>query len=221
MGSDVSKIISINKFFHIADNKLQGDNKTNKFKQFYLQLKNNWSKVFSPGQHITLDEGVAAFQGRTEFKQYMPAKPEKWGLKIYLLSDSNSDYILSAILYTGKSEKITNYTIKLVIKILNEYMWKGHKVFIDSFYCCPTIVRFLYFREIYVTGISRSNRKGMPAQIKDLNLQENSCRTFSCDFLHLDAFKDKKKTLFIISSAYSNKITENSSLKLLPNMANT
>jgi len=220
MGSDISNIMTLNKFhilnkfLHLADNKLQGENKTDKFKNFYSILKRNWNKVFKPGQYLTLDEGIAAFQGRSEFKQYMPAKPEKWGLKVYLLADSNTDYILSAKLYRGKSEATSNYTVKLVINILENFMWKGHIVFMDSFYCCPILTRHLYFKDTYVTGMTRGHRLGMPKEIlKDLNLEKNELKTFSVDYFHLDAFKDKKKLLLIITSAYSNEIKTSISLK--------
>ena len=90
----------MNKFLHIFDNKKNGNNAILKYKNFYLFQKTKWNKYFFPGTHLTLDEGVVPFQGHTKYKQIMPAKLEKLGLKVYILSDSYSHYVLEEKLYT-------------------------------------------------------------------------------------------------------------------------
>ena len=37
---------------------------------------------FSPSQNISVDEGMAAFWGWLSFRQYMPAKPTKYGIAL-------------------------------------------------------------------------------------------------------------------------------------------
>ena len=204
LGSSIGKIMSYNKYYlldkflHLSDNKINGADKTLKYKRFYNMLKRNWNIYLRPGTHLTLDEGVAPFIGISSFKQYMPAKPEKWGLKVYKLADSATNYVLSADLYTGSNETSSNYTIKLVLKLLNDYLWKGHRVFLDSYYCCPHLIQVLYFRDTFVTGMTRNNRVGMPKnKLKDLELAEGGLKSFSNDLMHLDVFKDKKRILLM------------------------
>jgi len=67
----------MNKFLHLSDDKKNSDNAILKYKNFYLLLKTKWNKYFCPGTHLIIDEGVVPFQGRTKYKQKMPAKPEK------------------------------------------------------------------------------------------------------------------------------------------------
>ena len=49
-----------------------------------------------------MDESIIPFKGRISFIQYLPNKPHKWGMKVYVLTDSLSGYTYSWRLYTGK-----------------------------------------------------------------------------------------------------------------------
>ena len=40
------------------------------------------------GEHLSIDEQIVPFKGRSSLKQYNPMKPKKWGYKIFVLSDS-------------------------------------------------------------------------------------------------------------------------------------
>ena len=45
---------------------------------------------------------MVSFKGRIWFIQYLPKKPNKWGLKAYVLADSKTGYTYNWSLYTGK-----------------------------------------------------------------------------------------------------------------------
>jgi len=42
------------------------------------------------------------FRGRFSFHQYMPAKPTKCGIKVWMVTDSSSGYVLNFDFYLGK-----------------------------------------------------------------------------------------------------------------------
>ena len=44
--------------------------------------------TFIPSECVTIDEQLVPFRGRCKFKQYMPSKPAKYGIKIFWLCDS-------------------------------------------------------------------------------------------------------------------------------------
>ena len=50
---------------------------------------------------MSLDESMTGFKGGITFKQYMPKKPTKWGLKAFVLADSATGYAYNWRLYTG------------------------------------------------------------------------------------------------------------------------
>ena len=45
---------------------------------------------------------MVGFKGRHESKQYMPAKPIRFGFKIFALCDASSGYLYKNKLYLGK-----------------------------------------------------------------------------------------------------------------------
>jgi len=52
------------------------------------------------------DESMIAWKGWITFKVYTPNKPDRYGIKVYLVSESRSDYICNLEVYTGKSRSV-------------------------------------------------------------------------------------------------------------------
>ncbi|KAK3786608.1 hypothetical protein RRG08_027566 [Elysia crispata] len=48
--------------------------------------------AYQPDKNICIDEGLCPWRGRSSFRVYMRDKPTKWGLKLYILSESQTDY---------------------------------------------------------------------------------------------------------------------------------
>ena len=49
-----------------------------------------------------MDKAMIKFQGRPAIKQYMPMKPTKRGIKVWVLGDSHNGYFYNLQVYTGK-----------------------------------------------------------------------------------------------------------------------
>ena len=47
---------------------------------------------------------MVQLKGRLGFRQYMPAKPIKWGIKVWALSVATTGYGYHLQVYTGKAE---------------------------------------------------------------------------------------------------------------------
>lgn len=57
---------------------------------------------YSPGLNITVDERLATFRGHCPFRVYMKSKPGRYGIKIWVVSDSETAYILDLqVWHTG------------------------------------------------------------------------------------------------------------------------
>ena len=48
---------------------------------------------------------MVKYKGRCHFLQYMPAKPTKWGLKVWPICDSSS-YMMNMNVHTGKQNDL-------------------------------------------------------------------------------------------------------------------
>jgi len=51
--------------------------------------------------YLTVDEQLLAFRGRCSFKQYIPSKPAKYGLKMFALVDAKTAYTFNLEAYVG------------------------------------------------------------------------------------------------------------------------
>ncbi|KRX59732.1 Conserved oligomeric Golgi complex subunit 4 [Trichinella sp. T9] len=58
-------------------------------------------RIDLPGNEI-LDERLYPFKGRCQFRQYMPKKPAKYGIKFWVACCSKSSYAWNMQIYTGK-----------------------------------------------------------------------------------------------------------------------
>lgn len=51
---------------------------------------NNCKSNFKPGKNVTIDEQLLSFRGRCAFRVYIRNKPDKYGLKIVVINDSET-----------------------------------------------------------------------------------------------------------------------------------
>ena len=82
-------VLSRNKFdfmwryIHLQDNTVPAPvgEKVWKLRWFLNHLTTRFQEVYTPYQNCTIDESMIKFKGRLSFRQYLPAKPIKWGDK--------------------------------------------------------------------------------------------------------------------------------------------
>lgn len=102
---------SLLQFIHINDSRKQpaagepGYDKLYKIRPLLNILLKNYRDSYTPSEYISIDESMIGFKGRLAFLQYMPKKPQKWGMKAWVLADSNTGYTWSWKLYTGKESE--------------------------------------------------------------------------------------------------------------------
>jgi hypothetical protein len=64
-----------------------------------LEHSKQFKKYFLPGENIVRDESTVCFKGKTIWKTYNPKKPIKWGIRLFILVDSDAGYVHSIIRY--------------------------------------------------------------------------------------------------------------------------
>ena len=78
--------------------------KLKKIRWYHDYLNKKFPYNFIPNENATIDESMIKFKGRLSFRQYLPAKPTKWGVKLWNLADSATGYMHRFQVYTGKEE---------------------------------------------------------------------------------------------------------------------
>ena len=126
---------------------------------------------FTTRQNVAVDESTVGFKGRIAFKTYNPQKPTKWGLRVFVLSDSDNGYIFCFEPYFGKttikslpsSDKpfTTRIVLHLVNQLLNKTSGVGYHVYTDRYYTSVLLAKELQ-RQVYLTGTIQKNRVGLP-----------------------------------------------------------
>ena len=72
------------------------------FRDVWQMFIANLPKYYLPGVDITVDEQLVAFRGRCAFRQYMPSKPAKYGLKIWWACNARTSFPLKGDVYLGR-----------------------------------------------------------------------------------------------------------------------
>ena len=92
------------KQLHLVD---PGDEDANdvlcKVRPLVTLLEDKFANAYIPGKNISVDEGLVKFNGRLSFKQYMPMKPDKFGIKVWMLADADNYYVPRFQIYLGKN----------------------------------------------------------------------------------------------------------------------
>ncbi|KAJ8365157.1 hypothetical protein SKAU_G00139880 [Synaphobranchus kaupii] len=119
---------------------------------------------YQPRQQLSIDERMVATKARIGFKQYMKAKPTKWGFKLFVLSDACNGYTCDFNVYTGKQKSPTGKGLShnAVINLLTPYLGTGYQVYIDNWYTSTALFQELHGMRFGACGTCRENRKGYP-----------------------------------------------------------
>ncbi|CAH2001451.1 unnamed protein product [Acanthoscelides obtectus] len=72
------------RFDNINDRNMRKElDKMAAIREVFEIFTNNFEKYFSPSEYLTIDEQLLAFRGRAGFRQYIPNKPSKYGIKTF------------------------------------------------------------------------------------------------------------------------------------------
>ena len=156
---------------HVGD--IDPTPRRNKIQPFIDLISSRFKAVYIPHQQIAVDEAMISFKGRISFRQYLQGKPHPWGIKAYVLAESNTGYLYSLCIYYGKETQLTehadlNQTTRIVLTLAEPLEDQGYDLFCDRFYTSPILAVELHKRKFTITGTVQANRKGMPAAVKEV-----------------------------------------------------
>ena len=102
------RFLKIKHYFHISDREKEipktADNFTysQKLEPMYSYIKSKFQTHFNPYKQLSIDEAMVKYKGRLGIVQYMPLKPAKRGLKMWMLCTSKEGYTYNFDIYGGK-----------------------------------------------------------------------------------------------------------------------
>lgn len=186
-----SKVMSRNRFqlllrfWHFNNNEnMEVEGRIAKLSPLISHLNNVFKSKKSSGEVIVIDESMIPFRGRLLFRQYLPAKTHKYGVKIFKICDSTG-YTYKLKIYMGKgtgTDDNMSLASSVVMELAHDFLDKGHTLYVDNFYTSLDLANTLLRHSTHLVGTLTSNRawfphkKTIPADGgKKLNVGEMNC----------------------------------------------
>ena len=172
-----------------------------------------YTASYGPSCELSIDESIIKFKGRVHFRQYLPSKPNPWGIKQYALCESRTGYALKFITYCGKDSVPLRpgftVTESICLSLLEGFTNCGHKVFTDNFYTSPALYKQLERAGTGACGTVRAGRKNMPYDIHPtrLHLSKGDNPVFMrSDNMVACAWHDTKRVHFLSTIHTNNTV---------------
>ncbi|XP_022247948.1 piggyBac transposable element-derived protein 4-like, partial [Limulus polyphemus] len=208
------KFLTIARFFHFNDN-TNNLPKTNpkhdklfKVRPVLDHLLTAFPAHYNPSRELFIDEQMLGTKGRISFKQYLPSKPTKWGIKLWVPAEAVTGYCLNFRIYSGKegSAPSKNLASTVVMTLMEKYLGRGHSLFTDNFYTSPTLFDKLLSLGTYACGTCRKDRAHFPDMFPG-KLKRGESQFFSCGSMTAVKWTDKKD-VYALSTMHNATVKE-------------
>jgi hypothetical protein len=158
----------------------------------------NFQKCATPGEFVSIDESLLLFKGRLSFRQYIPSKRSRFGIKFFMLVECESKLILNIIPYLGRNTSWDAAFSKAdfgvggvaVLSLMKDLFNKYHRLVIDNWFGSPALAQELLRRQTYVLGTVRKSRKSMP-KMNPRKLATGAVQTYSTPSCLVERFYTK------------------------------
>jgi hypothetical protein len=104
----INKFYLLSKFLHLSSPfVINSADKVYKVRTLIQMMINRYQKFYTCDKEISIDERMIKSKNRCNFRQYMPDKKYKYGIKVFELAESKTGYISNLEIYTGKFKNST------------------------------------------------------------------------------------------------------------------
>uniref|UniRef100_A0A8C6U109 Si:ch211-130m23.5 n=1 Tax=Neogobius melanostomus TaxID=47308 RepID=A0A8C6U109_9GOBI len=136
-------------------------------------LDNTMWDAYMPNRCLTVDKCAIVVKGRFSPAQYMPSKPLRKGLNVWMLCDSRSGYCHRAKISVGKQkddEAAVCLGYRVVTSLVRGLEGQYHHLFIGSFFTSVPLLQRLLQDGLYACGPTHPARRGYPEVLRPRNI---------------------------------------------------
>lgn len=179
-------------------------------REIFEQFVENCKKCYSLGANVVVDEKLEAFRGKCLFRQYLPSKPAKYGIKIFALVDSRIFYTSNLEIYAGvqpqgpfaKSNKTVDIVKRLTAPIVNT----GRNITADNWFSDVTLLKDLADTKLSFVGTLKKNKWQIPSELKNITRRDEGSSVFAFrkEGTMVSYVPKKKRNVILISSLHFN-----------------
>ena len=167
----------------------------------------NSQKSYRPAASLTVDEQLFPTKTRCRFTQYMANKPDKFGIKFWILAEVDSKFCYNVIPYLGADEsRHLALGTHVVMALLKPLYGKGYNVTCDSFFTNKDLAQRLLQQRTTIVGTIRANRRELPPS-KKLSLHDSAF--YQSEAVHLTQYQAKRnKSVYLLSTQHKGNKTQ-------------
>ena len=162
--------------------------------------------AYNPGKYITLDEHLCRYRGRCKFLQYMPNKPDKYGIKCWVIADARNFYPLNVEAYSGKNGVLSNRVADVAMRMVSKVK-AGHIIVGDNYFTSLSLTNRLFDeRNLFYLGTIAKNRTFIPkclANVKDIPIHSSNFYFNGRNTL-VSYIRSKNKNVLLLSNIHPN-----------------
>ena len=203
-----NRFLLLLKFFHVNDNRnIPNRDDPNRDRLYKIrplldELFEKFQVAYTPGPSVAVDESLLLWKGRLIFKQYLPLKRARFGIKLFCLCE-DSGYMYRFRVYTGKQHPATAVDValpsecsvlsvseKIVVYLMLPLLGEGRTIWMDNWYSSCRLYDYLHHQQTTACGTIRRNR--VPAEVKNARLEVGEVSAFRSGPLLCMKFRDKK-----------------------------
>lgn len=182
------KFQGIMRFFHCNDNSQEparnapDRDRLYKIRPLVAHLQDRFKNVYIPDKFVAIDESLLLWKGKLVFKQYIPLKRARFGIKLFNVCE-DSGYTHLFHIYTGKEDpafQIQEHlpadaahltaTEKIVVFMTQSLLDKGYHVYMDNWYSGIRLYQYMKQRGTVCCGTLRENRA--PLAVRELEVSK-------------------------------------------------
>lgn len=177
----------------------------------------NSQKYYSLGENVTLDEKLEAFRGRCSFRQYIPSKPAKYGIKIFALVDSKVYYTYYMDIYAGKQPEglfaVSNKCTDVVHRMISPIINTGRNLTVDNWFSDVPLMNELANKKLSLVATLKKNKWQIPNELKKIEKRSNNSSVFGFrkEGTIVSYVPRKNKNVVLISSLHFDDAIDESS----------
>lgn len=200
----------IMKFLRFDDKKTRKDrrqrDKLSAFREIWEMFLSRCRMCYSLGPNGTVDEMLVGFRGRCPFRVYMPSKPNRYGIKIWVLADSETCYFYNAQIYLGKEGNLPEIgqANRVVMDLCHPIYQSGRNITTDNFFTSVPLAANLLDKRLTLMGTLRSNKPEIPSLFQGSSQREvySSIFAFTEKLTMCSYVPKKRKSVILLSSLH-------------------
>jgi len=123
-------------------------------------------KCGTPGENLTADVQLFPSKATYRFAQYVTNKPDKFGIKFWMLVDNDTKYLCSTLPYLGKDELHSAHGSlpeSIVMRLMSPCLNEGRNVTTDNFFTSTSLAWALKAKDTSIVGRVSLTWREIPA----------------------------------------------------------